>query len=124
MTGQPGANSWFGTQGLQPLQSLQVALQQLLQVEFAQQQQLQHLLQVVPLQLHQIQQLIQFVAQHAYQQQSYQQPQLHNPQSFFTGGFPVQSFGGQSGWLGASQSNQPQIFGGQGGFGGPTGYVM
>lgn len=103
----------FGSQVPQQLQQLQAAIHQLQHSEYVQQQQIQQLLQIVPQQLHQIQQLIQLLAQqHVYQQQhAYQQPFSPSPwpgaQSFSTPGF-----GG----------TQPQMFGGQAGFG--QGYVM
>jgi hypothetical protein len=106
-------NPWFGGSsfGVQTPQ-LQHALQQLLQIQYAQQQQLQQAAQLVPQQLHLIQHLIQIVT---HQQQPYPlfQPQL---QSFGTS-FPPSSMTGPSGWLGAQTAQQP-IFGGQ------PGYVM
>jgi hypothetical protein len=106
-----GALGPFGPQLPQQLHALQAAVQQLLQLQYAQHLQLQQVLQIVPLQLHQIQHLIQYVAQ---------QTSQHSSQPFLpTTGFPMTSIG-PSGW---SQTSQPQLFGGQGGFGG-QGYVM
>ena len=136
----------FGSQQVpHQLQQLQAAIHQVLQTEFTHQQQIQQLLQIVPQQLQQIQHLLQI---HAYQQQPYQQqpyqqfqqpyqqqlyqqqpyqPQPYQSMPWQTPGFGVPSFGGQSfganpSWLGTSQPTQPQLFGGQGGFG--QGYVM
>jgi len=118
LTGQSGV-SLYGPQVPQLLQQLQVAVHHLLQTEFVQQQQIQQLLHVVPQQLYQIQQLIQFVAQQTSQNSPWQS------QSFPPNvGYPLTSFGVPSGWLGSSPGSQPQIFGGQGGFGGQSGYVM
>jgi hypothetical protein len=104
----------------QPLQQLQAAIHQLLQTQFVQQQQLQQLVHIVPQQLQQIQQLIQFVAQQTSQNSPWQQTQPFLPNV----GYPMTSFGHPSGWLGSSPVTQPQIFAGQGGFGGQSGYVM
>jgi hypothetical protein len=102
-----------GAVGLQTPQLLQ-ALQQLLHIQYAEQQQLQQLAYLVPQQLQLIQQLIQVVA---HQQQPYQQPyQQQQPQSFAPI-FGTSPFAGPSGWLG-SQTAQPPVFGGQ------PGYVM
>jgi len=119
-TGQSGVPSLYGPQVPQLLQQLQAAVHHLLQTEFVQQQQIQQLLHVVPQQLQQIQQLVQFVAQHTSQSSPW-----HQSQSFLPNvGYPLASFGHPSGWLGSSPGAQPQIFGGQGGFGGQSGYVM
>lgn len=103
-------NPWIGggSVGVQTPQLLQ-ALQQLLHIQYAEQQQLQQLAYLVPQQLQLIQQLIQIVAH----QQPYQQPHLPS----FAPIFGTSSFAGPSGWLGA-QAGQPQVFGGQ------PGYVM
>lgn len=105
LSGYPLAAGPFGPS--QVLQSLQAALQQLLHIQYIQQQQIQQLLQLTPQQIHQLQHLIQFVAQQVHQ--TYQQPFAAG------GGFP--SLGAPSGWLGATQG-QPQ------GFGAQAGYVM
>jgi hypothetical protein len=118
LSGQSGVTSLYGPQVPQLLQQLQAAVHHLLQTEFVQQQQLQQLVHIVPQQLYQIQQLIQFVAQQTSQSSPWQQPFLPN------GGYPMASFGHPSGWLGSSPGTQPQIFAGQGGFGGQSGYVM
>lgn len=111
LSGQAGAIPPFGTHVPQQLQSVQITLQQLLQLGVVQQQQIQQLLQIVPQQLQQIQQLIQFIAQPYQQQayQTYQTPLMHSQPSFF----PNAGFG----------VSLPQIFAGQGGVG-QTGYVM
>ena len=120
LTGQGGVTSLYGPQVPQLLQQLQVAVQHLLQTEFVQQQQIQQLLHIVPQQLQQIQQLIQFVAQQTSQSSPFYQNQSFLPNV----GYPLASFGHPSGWLGSSPGTQPQIFGGQGVFGGQSGYVM
>ena len=119
MIGQSGVSSLYGPQVPQLLQQLQAAVQHLVQTEFAQQQQIQQLLHIVPQQLQQIQQAISFVAQ-----QANQSSQLPASQPFPNVGYPMTSFGYPSGWLGSSPGTQPQLFGGQGGFGGQSGYVM
>jgi hypothetical protein len=91
----PQANPFGAYSQPQGLQSLQMAIQQLVQI--------------VPVQLHQIQQLIQLVAQ----QQLHQTPQMHALQPF-----PIPYVGGPTGWLAAAQTGQPQAFTGQ------AGYVM
>jgi hypothetical protein len=101
--GSPWAAGSYGTHA--PQQLLQ-SLQQLVQIDYVQQQQL---LQLVPYRLHllqQIQQLIQSVAQ--------PQHQAFPPH----GAFPLSPFAGPTGWLTGTQGIQPQIFGGQ------AGYVM
>jgi len=123
LSGQIGVSSLYGPQVPQLLQQLQAAVHHLLQTEFVQQQQLQQLVQlvqIVPQQLQQIQQLIQFVAQQTSQSSPWQQIQPFLPNV----GYPMTSFGHPSGWLGSSPVTQPQIFAGQGGFGGQSGYVM
>jgi hypothetical protein len=119
LTGQSGVTGLYGPQVPQQLQQLQAAVHHLLQTEFAQQQQIQQLLHIVPQQLQQIQQLVQFVAQ-----QTSQSSPFHQTQPFPNVGYPMTSFGYPSGWLGSSPGTQPQLFGGQGGFGGQSGYVM
>lgn len=113
---QPATQPWSGASGFtgpfatylpQQVQALQAAVQQLLQLEYVQQQHISQLLQIVPLQLHHIQQLIQYVAQ-----QTSQISQLHTPQAFL----PATGFG-----IGGPQA---QLFGGQSGFGAQGGYVM
>lgn len=104
-------NPWVGggSVGVHAPQLLQ-ALQQLLHIQYAEQQQLQQLAYLVPQQLQLIQHLIQIVAH----QQPYQlQPQLQS----FAPNFPTLSLTGPSGWLG-TQTAQPPVFGGQ------PGYVM
>lgn len=94
-----------GSYGVHAPQQLLHSLQQLVQLEYVQQQ---HLQQLVPQRiqlLQQIQYLIHLVAQ---------QPQTLLSQ----GGFPIAAFGGPAGWLAGTQGVQPQIFGGQ------AGYVM
>jgi len=118
LSGQSGVTSLYGPQVPQLLQQLQAAVHHLLQTEFVQQQQLQQLVHIVPQQLYQIQKLIQCGAQQTSQSSPWQQPFLPNA------GYPMQSFGHPSGWLGSSPGTQPQIFAGQGGFGGQSGYVM
>ena len=108
----------FGSFVPQQLQQLQAAVQQLLQTGYVQHQQIQQLLHIVPQQLQHIQQLIQFVAQQTSQSSPWQQNQ-----PFPNVGYPM-AFGHPSGWLGSSPGTQPQFFGGQGGFGGQSGYVM
>lgn len=123
LSGQIGVTSLsglYGPQVPQLLQQLQAAVHHLLQTEFVQQQQLQQLVHIVPQQLQQIQQLIQFVAQQTSQGSPWQQIQPFLPNV----GYPMTSFGHPSGWLGSSPGTQPQIFAGQGGFGGQSGYVM
>jgi hypothetical protein len=120
LSGQSGVSSLYGPQVPQLLQQLQAAVHHLLQTEFVQQQLLQQLVQIVPQQLQQIQQLIQFVAQQTSQSSPWQQIQPFLPNV----GYPMTSFGHPSGWLGSSPGTQPQIFAGQGGFGGQSGYVM
>jgi hypothetical protein len=107
-------NPWMGggSAGVQTPQLLQ-ALQQLLHIQYAEQQQLQQLAYLVPQQLQLIQQLIQIVAH----QQPYQQPYQHPHLQSFAPIFGTSSFAGPSGWLGA-QAGQQQVFGGQ------PGYVM
>jgi hypothetical protein len=86
-----------------PQQLLQ-ALQQALQLEYAQQQQIQQLVHLLPQKIQQLQYLIQLVAQ----QQPYQTHQ---------GAFPFSSFGGgPANWLTGTQGVQPQVFTGQGGY--------
>lgn len=114
---QPLTQQWGGAAGFagqsgaylpQQVQALQAAVQQLLQIEYIQQQHINQLLQIVPQQLHQIQQLVQHVAQ-----QASQTSPMHSPQPFFPGtGF------------GMGTPPQGQLFGGQSGFGGQGGYVM
>ena len=106
-------NPWLGGSpiGVQTPQLLH-ALQQLLQLQYAQQQQLQHLAQLLPQQQQLIQHLIQTVA---HQQQPYSMWQQQ--QQPFGGLFQTPAFSGSSGWLGAQSPQQP-IFGGQ------PGYVM
>ena len=109
---------WLGGLGGSPVgaqtpQLLQ-ALQQLLHLQYAQQQQLQHLAQLLPQQPQLIQHLIQTVA-HQQQQQPFAMWQQQ--QQPFAPLFQTPAFSGSSGWLGA-QSAQPPIFGGQ------PGYVM
>jgi len=118
LTGQYGVTGLYGPQVPQLLQQLQGAVHHLLQTEFVQQQQIQQLLHIVPQQLQHIQQLIQFVAQQTSQSSPWQQNQ-----PFPNVGYPM-AFGHPSGWLGSSPGTQPQFFGGQGGFGGQSGYVM
>ena len=137
LSGQIGVSSLYGPQVPQLLQQLQAAVHHLLQTEFVQQQQLQQLVQlvqivpqqlqqlqqlvyIVPQQLQQLQQLIQFVAQQTSQSSPWQQIQPFLPNV----GYPMTSFGHPSGWLGSSPGTQPQIFAGQGAFGGQSGYVM
>jgi hypothetical protein len=120
--GQTGGQ--FGTHVPQQLQTLQAAFYQLLQVEGLQLQhklqQIQQLAQIIPQQLQQIQYLTQFVAQQA----SHQSP-LHASQPFLPNTSQyLSSFGTPPGWLGTFPTPQPQMFGGQGGFGGQSGYVM
>jgi hypothetical protein len=95
-----------GSHGVHAPQQLLQSLQQLVQLEYLQQQQL---LQFAPHRiqlLQQIQYLIQVVAQ--------QQQQTFMPQA----GFPISAFGGPAGWLAGTPGVQPQVFGGQ------AGYVM
>jgi hypothetical protein len=94
-----GSGVGGGALGLQSPQVLQ-ALQQLLHIQYAEQQQIQQLAYLVPQQLQLIQQLIQIVAH-------------QQPHPFFS----TSSLTGPSGWLG-TQTSQPPIFGGQ------PGYVM
>jgi hypothetical protein len=102
--GTPWAAGLYG--GHAPQQLLQ-SLQQLVQLEYIQQQQLQqfapHRIQL----LQQIQYLIQVVAQQQHQQ-------TFMPQA----GLPSSAFGGPAGWLAGTPGGQPQVFGGQ------AGYVM
>ena len=109
----------FGSYVPQQLQQLQAAVQQLLQTGYLQQQQVQQLLHIVPQQLQQIQHLIQFVVQQAYQQSPMSASQPFSPNA----GYSLSSFGTPSGWLATPPTTQSQFFG-QGGFGGPSGYVM
>jgi hypothetical protein len=92
-----------GSHGVHAPQQLLQSLQQLVQLEYFQQQQL---LQLAPHRiqlLQQIQYLIQVVAQ---QQTSLQ------------AGFPISAFGGPAGWVAGTPGLQPQVFGGH------AGYVM
>jgi hypothetical protein len=111
-TGQFG-NPWLGGSpvGVQTPQLLH-ALQQLLHIQYAQQQQLQQFAQFVPQQLQLIQHLIQTVA-HSQPPYAQFQPQLQS----FAPSFSTPSLTGPSGWLGTQAAQQP-IFGGQ------QGYVM
>jgi hypothetical protein len=120
LTGQFGVTTPFGPYVPQQLQQLQVAVHQLLQNGFVQQQHLQQLLLIVPQQLQQIQQLVQFVAQQASQLSPFHQIQPFLPNATY----PMTAFGPSSGWLGSSPATQPQLYGAQGGFGGQSGYVM
>jgi hypothetical protein len=102
--GTPWATGSYGVQA--PQQQLLHALQQLVQLDYIQQQQA---LQLVPQRLQllqQIQQLIQVAGQ-----------QQHQPFQPY-GSFPISSFTGQAGWLTGNQGVQPQLFGGH------AGYVM
>lgn len=115
-TFNPAAAGLFGTPwsvggsvGMQSQHVLQ-ALQHLLHIQYAEQQQLQQVAQLVPQQLQLIQHLIQIVAH----QQPY--PLAQPPLQSFAPNFPA-SFAGPSGWLG-TQAAQSPIFGGQ------QGYVM
>jgi hypothetical protein len=101
-------NPWLGGSpvGVQTPQLLH-ALQQLLHIQYAQQQQLQQVAQFVPQQLQLIQQLIQIVAP---QQQPY--PMWSPQQQSFAPTFSTPSLAGPSGWLGTQAAQQP-IFGGQ-----------
>jgi hypothetical protein len=119
-TYNPAATGMFGSPwlggspvGQQQTPQLLHALQQLLQLQYAQQQQLQHLAQLLPQQQQLIQHLIQTVA-HQQQQPFSMWQQQQQP---FASLFQSPTFLGSSGWLG-SQSAQPSIFGGQ------PGYVM
>ena len=100
--GTPWAQSPYGVHA--PQQLLQ-SLQQLVQLDYIQQQQL---LQVVPQRIQLLQQ-IQYLLQLVGQQHQPFLPQV---------GFPLSSFVGSNPWLGGTQGVQPQIFGGQ------PGYVM
>jgi hypothetical protein len=94
-----------GSHGVNAPQQLLQSLQQLVQLEYLQQQQL---LQLAPHRiqlLQQVQYLIQVVAQ---------QQQTLLPQA----GFPISAFGGPAGWLAGTPGVQPQVFGGH------AGYVM
>jgi hypothetical protein len=100
--GTPWASSPYGVHA--PQQLLQ-SLQQLVQLDYVQQQLLHLVPQRIQL-LQQIQYLLQLVGG--------QQHQPFLPQ----GGFPISSFVGSNPWLGGTQGVQPQVFGGQ------PGYVM
>ena len=101
--GTPWSAGPFGVHA--PQQLLQ-SLQQLVQIDYLQQQQTLHLVPHRLQLLQQIQQLIQAVAQQPHQ-------------TFLPhGSFPISSFAGPTGWLTGTQGIQPQMFSGQ------AGYVM